>query len=266
LRNPAHRAGLDVPRGNDDEGDRIVLVRHELSDAVEVFVLTGPVRDADAEALQTVLRRALALNPRGIVVDVTDAGPFSPASVEVLQDVRRDAPGWPRPALVLSGASQELARQLDLPVHGGRSEAIAHIDDRSPAPRRLFAVDHGVHSPKDAREEAVRAACDLQIEPLADDLQLVVSELVTNAIRYASPPVAVEIEAAESRVTVAVGDGTPGRPQPQAPDIEAEGGRGLLMIDLLAEDTGIRPQPPGKTVWASFARPTADQEEAGEPT
>ena len=235
-----------------------MLVRHEISDAVEVFVLSGPVADGDVDALQTVLRRALSLNPRGIVVDVADAGPFSPAAVQVLHDVRRDAPGWPRPALVLAGACAELTAQLDLPVHGRRSDAIAHVDDRSAAPRRRFDVDHGVHSPRAARAAAARAADDLAIEPLADDLQLVVSELVTNAVRYADPPVAVEIEAGEQTVTIAVGDGSPGRPRAQTPDVDAEGGRGLLMIDLLAEESGIRPQPPGKTVWAAFARPTTN--------
>ena len=239
-----------------------MLVRHEISDAVEVFVLTGPVGDGDVEALQTVLRRALALNPRGIVVDVADAGSFTPAALAVLTDVRRDAPGWPRPALVVSGATPELAAQLDLPVHPGRADAIAHVDDRSPAPRRRFGVDHGVHSPRAARAEAVRAVDDLQLAPLSDDLQLVVSELVTNAIRYADPPVEVEIEAGVDAVTVAVGDGSPGRPFPQAPDTDAEGGRGLLMIDLLAADLGIRPQPPGKTIWASLPRPPVESDPA----
>jgi anti-sigma regulatory factor (Ser/Thr protein kinase) len=243
-----------------------VLVRHEISDAVEVFVLTGPVCDGDVEALRTVLQRALALNPRGIVVDVDDAGPFSAAALDVLSEVRRDAPGWPRPALVLSGASGELAAQLDLPVHPHRTDAIAHIDDRSTAPRRRFDVDHGIHSPSAARAEAVRAADDLQIEPLSDELQLVVSELVTNAIRYADPPVAVEIEAGEQAVTIAVGDGSPGRPRAKAPDLEAEGGRGLLMIDLLAADSGIRPQPPGKTIWASLARPAPESGDSSRPT
>ncbi len=243
-----------------------MLVRHEISDAVEVFVLTGPVGDGDVEGLRTVLRRALSLNPRGIVVDVSDAGPFSTAALQVIADVRREAPGWPRPALVLSGASPDLAAQLDLPVHSRRSDAIAHIDDRSTAPRRRFGVDHGIHSPSAARAEASRAADDLQIEPLTDELQLVVSELVTNAIRYADPPVDVEIEAGADAVTVAVCDGSPGRPRAKSPDLDAEGGRGLLMIDLLAADTGIRPQPPGKTIWASLARPTVESGDVTGPT
>jgi anti-sigma regulatory factor (Ser/Thr protein kinase) len=249
-----------------DEGEAIVLVRHEIADAVEVFVVTGPVGDGDVEALQTVLRRALSLNPRGIVVDVAEAGPFSPAALEVLTEVRRDAPGWPRPALVLAGASPGLAAQVDLPVHAHRSDAIAHVDDRSAAPRRRFDVEHDVHSPSAARAQTARAVGDLQIEPLTDELQLVVSELVTNAVRYADPPVAVEIEAGERTVTVAVGDGTPGRPQAKPPDLHAEGGRGLLMIDLLAADSGVRPQPPGKTIWASLARPAAESRDAGGPT
>jgi hypothetical protein len=37
-------------------------------------------------------------------------------------------------------------------------------------------------------------------------------------------------------------------------DGDGEGGRGLPLVDLLASETGVRPSPPGKTVWAALAR------------
>jgi anti-sigma regulatory factor (Ser/Thr protein kinase) len=110
-------------------------------------------------------------------------------------------------------------------------------------------------SPARARALTSEVIAELHLESLHDDLVLVVSELVTNAVRYAQPPLELEIEAGEDTVTVAVGDGSPGRPVPrEAPD-DAEGGRGLSLIDLLAAETGVRPSPPGKTVWAALARP-----------
>ena len=231
-----------------------MLLRHEITDAVEVFSVSGPVTDPDAEGLRTALRRVVDLRPRGIVVDLSQAGPVSPAALAVLRDLGHEAPGWPRPALVVCGLAPELAAQLDAPIRRDRTDALAHVDDRSAAPRRRFGCDHAVESPRAARLAVAEAAGSLEIEPLTDELQLVVSELVTNAVRYAAPPVEVEIEAGEDTVTVAVVDGSPGRPGPLPASTDAEGGRGLLLIDLMAAETGVRPQPPGKTIWAALPR------------
>ena len=231
-----------------------MLLRHEITDAVEIFSVSGPITDADAPSLEAALSRAAQLRPRGIVVDLSEAGPLSPAALAVLRAARDDAPGWPRAALVVCGLPPELAVHLDAPVRRDRADALAHVDDRSSAPRRRFGCDHAVDSPYAARRAVVEAAGDLSIELLADDLQLVVSELVTNAVRYADPPVEVEIEAGEDTVTVAVVDGSPGRPVPVPATTDAEGGRGLLLIDLMAAETGVRPQPPGKTIWAALPR------------
>ena len=234
-----------------------MLVQHEICDAVELFSVSGAVLDGDVERLRSTLLNAVALSPRGVVVDLEGAGPFSAAAVSMLDEVRRQAPGWPRPALVVCGAAPELAGKLHLPVHDGRTSALAHVDDRSAAPRRRIGLDHTLDSPCAARAAVVRAVDDLQLEPLSQDLQLVVSELVTNAIRYAEPPVELEIEADEDTVTIAVADGSAGRPEARAQSLDAEGGRGLLLIDLLSAESGVRPEPPGKTVWASFDRGTA---------
>jgi len=235
-----------------------VLLRHEISSAVEVLALSGPVTAGDAGALGTALQRALELSPRGVLVDLTDAGPLSPEAFAVLAEARRSAPGWPRPSLVVCGLAPEDAQQLDAPMHSGRTDALAHVDDRSDAPRRRFGLGHEVVSPCAARQAVGAAADELQLGALTDDLKLVVSELVTNAVRYAQPPVEVEIEADDETVTISVADGSPGRPGAKHPDDDAEGGRGLLLIDLLAAETGVRPQPPGKAIWATLRRTAPD--------
>ena len=238
-----------------------MLLRHEVSDAVEVFSIQGPVSDADAAGLKTALLQALLLQPRGVLVDLTHAGPLPPAAVSALVAVRRQAPGWPRPSLVLccdpGGAADALHQAglgASLPVHQVRSEGIAHVDDRSSAPRRRFGVAHDLLSPSAARSAVADVAEALGIGALCDDLALVITELVTNAVRYADPPLEVEIEATSEQVIVGVVDGSPGRPHARPHSDDAEGGRGLRLVDLLATETGVRPQPPGKTMWAALAR------------
>jgi hypothetical protein len=64
----------------------------------------------------------------------------------------------------------------------------------------------------------------------------------------------LEVLADADVVRVAVGDGDPGLPAPRDADDDAEGGRGMVLVDLLAAEHGVAQQPPGKTVWASVTR------------
>lgn len=89
---------------------------------------------------------------------------------------------------------------------------------------------------------------------MSDDLALVVSELVTNAVRHAEPPLRLEVSTGEHRIVVAVADGCGQPPAPREADEEAEGGRGMALVDMLSAETGVREHPPGKTVWAALRR------------
>lgn len=232
-----------------------MLLRHEAIDAVEIVSVQGPVRQNDVDMLRHALLSALAQQPRGILVDLSDAGRLPAAAVAVLDDVRKLAPGWPRPSLVLCCATEAADLVgLGLVVHPARTEGLAHVDDRSAAPRRRFGVDHDLRSPGLARLAMNEAVEALHVEALGDELALVVSELVTNAVRYAQPPVDVELEATAEQVIVGVADSSPGRPLAKADSEDALGGRGLRLVDLLAAETGVRPHAEGKTMWAAFAR------------
>lgn len=116
------------------------------------------------------------------------------------------------------------------------------------------AVEHGPSGPAQARAAVAGFVRDVGVERLADDLVLIVSELVTNAVRYGAPPVRLEVDADDDAVTVTVVDAAPARPVRRPVSTSAEGGRGLLLIDLLAAEAGVRSEPPGKAVWAAVRR------------
>ena len=235
-----------------------MLLRSEVTEGVAILSVQGPVATADATPLRASLERAVALGPRGVVIDLSQTTALAPEALEVLRQAQVAAPGWPRPALVVCAQEQAVTTLLAgaaLPVRDDRQDGIGHVDDRGPAPRRTVTLDHSPLSPSSARAAAAEAVTELHLEPMADDVSLVVSELVTNAVRYAEPPVTLEIEATDDEVTIAVADGSPGRPNRRDADVDEEGGRGLALIDLLATETGVRPHPPGKTVWAALPRP-----------
>ncbi len=90
---------------------------------------------------------------------------------------------------------------------------------------------------------------------LCDDLALVVSELVTNAVRAGSPTVRVAIGEDGRRVVLRVTDEAAGWPAERAADANDPGGRGLPLVRALSTDWGVQPQGNGKVVWAELVVP-----------
>ncbi|MFD8424538.1 SpoIIE family protein phosphatase [Streptomyces sp. NPDC059466] len=79
--------------------------------------------------------------------------------------------------------------------------------------------------------------------------ELIVSELVTNAIRYAEPPVRLRL-IHDHALTCEVSDGSSAAPHLRHARTTDEGGRGLLLVSQFAQRWGTRYEDRGKTIWA----------------
>ena len=84
------------------------------------------------------------------------------------------------------------------------------------------------------------------------DAQLVVSELVTNAMRAGCARVTVHLSIEDECVRVGVEDAAPGRPQRRRATNTDVTGRGLGIVAALASDWGVRRTSDGKEVWAAI--------------
>ncbi|MFF3322171.1 SpoIIE family protein phosphatase, partial [Streptomyces sp. NPDC002889] len=104
-------------------------------------------------------------------------------------------------------------------------------------------------SVSDARVFLTKALSAWNCDGLADDAQLLVSEVVTNAIRHGQGPVRLHVRRDSSEVTVEVSDHSHHPPQPRLAADDDESGRGLILVDTLAGDWGTRPTDDGKTTW-----------------
>ena len=92
------------------------------------------------------------------------------------------------------------------------------------------------------------------------DAALVISELLSNAIRHARPLPGANVQVAwavdDGSVEVPVSDGgAPTWPRQAQPTVSSLGGRGLDIVEYLARTWGIRTDDGGLTVWATLAAP-----------
>jgi anti-sigma regulatory factor (Ser/Thr protein kinase) len=130
--------------------------------------------------------------------------------------------------------------------------------ERAESASELVQVDlrPGPHAPAEARRATREVLGRWGLPALVDRVVLVVSELVTNSVRYGRPPVRLDLRRLRGCVRVDVHDTVPQEPvlHGRAPvDTDRESGRGLLIVSAVADEVGVEQVPgDGKHVYASF--------------
>ncbi|WP_230884066.1 ATP-binding protein [Planomonospora sp. ID82291] len=156
--------------------------------------------------------------------------------------------GDPRSAAAYLQATRAIG--FDELLAADRSDAAA-----CPLPRRADSV-------KTARDVTRSTLDDWGLSELGDDAALVVSELVTNAVRYAlcpsgrsDAPITLMLLRLSPHVLLAVADPSDTPPTPKEPDFVSENGRGLYIVETYSRYWGWdHLDRGGKAVWALFSR------------
>ena len=218
---PFEATELELP-----EGSLIALYTDGLIEA----------RDRDIDAGLDRLRRTLA----------------SPSpSIEVTCDTLIDSLVPPAPALRPGATPSHVPRPADdVALLVARTRAL-HTDQVAtwglPADPEIVA---------DARLQASRQLQAWGLEEAAFVTELVVSELVTNAIRYGAVP--IQLRLIRDRTLICeVSDGNSAAPHLRRARTFDEGGRGLLLVSQLTQGWGTRQTTVGKTIWAQQLLPTS---------
>jgi anti-sigma regulatory factor (Ser/Thr protein kinase) len=127
------------------------------------------------------------------------------------------------------------------------------IDTEGEVAEWTFPAEPGVvRAARHAVRDTLRA---WGLDPVMGDVtELLVSELVTNSLRYASGPIGVRLVRPELGETtpsllVEVSDPLPDPPTERAAEPDDEGGRGLQLVACTARRWGTRRGRTGKTVW-----------------
>ncbi|MEU6095155.1 SpoIIE family protein phosphatase [Streptomyces sp. NPDC047079] len=187
--------------------------------------------------------------------------------------------------LYTDGLIEDRARDLDVGMELLR-EALAGHPERSPEESCQAVLDDLLPDrPKDDVALLIARTCPLSPDRIADWdvpldpaavarmreavsekldewglteigflMELVLSELITNAIRYGSEPIHVRL-IRDRTLICEVADGSSTSPHLRYAATTDEGGRGLFLVSQMTERWGTRYTPQGKVIWAEQALP-----------
>jgi PAS domain S-box-containing protein len=163
------------------------------------------------------------------------AGPAGPASLDETCDRIL------RSLLPAGGSSDDVALLLAR-THGLPASQVATWD--IPADPALVAP---------IRKQVVEQLSTWGLTDASFTTELVVSELVTNAIRYGSHPIRLRLIQDADTLICEVSDTSHTAPHLRRAKTWDEGGRGLLLVAQLTQRWGSRHTPDGKTIWAEMS-------------
>ena len=117
-----------------------------------------------------------------------------------------------------------------------------------------ITLDADVNAPGKARAHVATdlAASRLSAGSLADKVVLIASELVTNAVQAGATRIVVDLRVTSGRVDLVVTDDAGGWPQPTRASVDDVAGRGLSIVEHLADSWDVERRRHGKAVTASW--------------
>ncbi|MCP9211602.1 ATP-binding protein [Streptomyces sp. NEAU-Y11] len=124
---------------------------------------------------------------------------------------------------------------------------------------RLEIQRHDLQGVKATRRFIRESLAAWDRDTLADDLELMASEVVTNALIHADSHVDLRLRACPDHIRLEVRDSDATPPVPSAlsasdeENAQAEHGRGLLIVESLATAWGTSPSGRGKTIWLELS-------------
>jgi anti-sigma regulatory factor (Ser/Thr protein kinase)/ABC-type transporter Mla MlaB component len=225
-----------------------------------VLALSGPLSEVTAHQLVGRLCQLLQ-RYRAIVVDVSGVRLTHSGAVYAFAEAASRAGEWPEVRLVVAAANATMAALLvssrvaqRVPVHPDVATASAHLDERPELVRSSWQFDVDAHAPGEARGHVRRVCGRWSVDEEAREAaEIVVTELVTNAVEHAASASVVEAERRGDTFLLRVRDfDLAPLPEAHLPDPRSPRGRGLAMVAAVASAWGVESHRDGKTVWAEL--------------
>jgi anti-anti-sigma regulatory factor/anti-sigma regulatory factor (Ser/Thr protein kinase) len=235
-------------------------------DGCQVVTLTGSIDLSSVAQIQRALVKDLSEEPFALICDLAGVDTLDPVCATVFATVaNHPSSRWPATSFLLCGAQPPVAEILGLLTVPQFLQLYASLQD---------ALDAAVARPPSLRDELVLAPIPtaaaaarvfvrdvlgywqlaLPDSTLVNRAVLLASELVSNAVLHARTELRLRVELRGELLHLAVHDGSPRLLRlVNIPDPEAEGGRGLWLVEQLARAWGVNRHPDGgKVVWCTL--------------
>jgi anti-anti-sigma regulatory factor len=226
---------------------------------VALVRIAGTLTVDTAPAVRATLLRCLSSQPELIVLDVSTLDTDDDVALSVLPTMARHAAAWPGASLVLGAPGPQLSAALErmavcpsVPVYSTVEQALASRDDRGPRKRASQVLKPVPRSLVKARSLVKRACTGWKVDTVADRAQIVTTELVANALRHAGTPMELTVSLRQRALHLSVRDGCESAPRLGQEDELGIDGRGLKIVEALANGWGSTPTENGKVVWATL--------------
>ena len=251
-------------RSGDAEQDLMngrLSVDVEHTAAVAVIRPRGELDSYSSHDLRSALLDCLADQPDAVIVDASDLSVVDDVALTVLTSVAQQSERWPGSVVVLAAAGaavlpavERMGVQRVVALCPDVHSAAAQFASASTARRRHEGIAPDRDAPGVARAAVAQFCSDHRVGAGGDDAaaQLVASELVTNAVVHAGTPIDLTLKLVGPRLQIAVRDGGDGQARLAGiTDESAQSGRGLMLVDALAQAWGNFLPSTGKVVWAT---------------
>jgi chemotaxis response regulator CheB len=234
----------------DDDGGLRRLVVATL-EAHPGFLVVG-----EAASGREAIDHAVTLKPDVVILDL---GLPDLAANDVLSSLRARCPR--AQVIVFTGEERDSLSEL------GEASAAAFVTkgdfdvlvdvleavSRDALVAAEILLDPDPQAARDARHFVEQQCMRWGCTGMEENVCLIVSELVTNAVVHAHSPARLRLNRAEAVFRIEVHDTSVTSPAPQNPTTNDAGGRGLLIVAALSQAWGVEPSPSGKVVWAELA-------------
>jgi anti-sigma regulatory factor (Ser/Thr protein kinase) len=119
--------------------------------------------------------------------------------------------------------------------------------------REAWNLPPTARSVPQARQHVGATLRHWHLDGLAETARLLTSEVVTNAVLHARTAMTLAVEETEAGIRVSVTDGSPVPPAMRRHSVTATTGRGLQLLDQLADAWSVDGTKGGKTVWFTLS-------------
>jgi anti-anti-sigma factor len=235
----------------------------EHADEVVTLRLRGTLRADTAPVLRAAVLKSLTDEPAAVVIDMAGVDEIDDLGLIILPTLARALAAWPGAKLAVTRASPRIVRRLratpmDYLLTIADSEgALRAATRRDVSPPMLSEQLPAGPAAVTVARLLVRRICESSpMAALADEAELVISELVTNASLHGRPPIWLTASRRRNLLHLAIRDCEQQEPRIGGRDSEfgdgRDGGRGLLVVDALCVAWGCTPTANGKVVWATM--------------